>query len=98
MHAMDGLRYWVETVGPVADRRGQMMADLIEDGRVVQTYPVGSPAPIATVQAAADDNNRSRTPLGYCETCHRVRYLGVVRVDGNGAKLGTCTQCVREGS
>jgi hypothetical protein len=59
-HVMDGLRYWVEMVGPVADKRGQMMADLIENGRVVQTWPVGSPAPIATVQAAADRDNRGR--------------------------------------
>jgi hypothetical protein len=43
---------------PLPGDRAQMRADVIEDGRVVKTYPVGSPAPRKTVEAAARRDNR----------------------------------------
>ena len=33
--------------------------------------------------------------LGYCEECHRVRWLARVRTWA-GSPMGVCTQCERE--
>jgi len=48
------IRYWVETL---PGNRGQLHADLIEDGEGCGTWMVGSPAPLATVQADARHRN-----------------------------------------
>jgi hypothetical protein len=51
-----GIRYFVEAL---PGGRGQMHADVLDaDGNVAMTYPVGSPAPYATVQEAARRDNR----------------------------------------
>lgn len=48
------IRYWVETL---PGNRGQLHADLTEDGEGRGTWMVGSPAPLATVQADAARRN-----------------------------------------
>jgi len=46
--------YWAE---PLPGGRAQMMADLVVDSRIVQTWPVGSPAPLETVDRAVAEYN-----------------------------------------
>lgn len=52
---MTGLRYFVD---PLPGDRGQLVVDLLDEaGRVVQTWPVGSPAPRSSVETAAEEWN-----------------------------------------
>lgn len=55
MKQEDGLHYFVEAL---PGKRGQMHADLVTDGKVEATWPVGSPAPLAVVEAACEEDNR----------------------------------------
>jgi hypothetical protein len=57
MNKREGIRYHVDAL---PHGRGQMVADLIDGGKLVQTWPVGSPAPFDTVQRAADEANGER--------------------------------------
>lgn len=50
----DGVRYFLD---PLPGDRAQMIADVVIDGAVVLTYPVGSPAQADVVAAAADRFN-----------------------------------------
>lgn len=44
-----------------------------------------------------EPTNEQGNPLGFCNACFRVRWLGVVEArDAHGTPQGTCTQCVRE--
>jgi len=40
--------YFIE---PLPGRRGQLHVDLVVDGRCEASWPVGSPAPLATIEA-----------------------------------------------
>jgi len=54
MKARDGLHYYVDLL---PHDRGQMRADLVDDGKIVQSWNVGSPAPFKTVEKAAKEHN-----------------------------------------
>lgn len=51
----DGLHYFAEAL---PGGRAQLRADLVTDGRVESSWPVGSPAAAAEVEAAAVEANR----------------------------------------
>ena len=42
--------------------------------------------------------NSEGVPLGFCESCFRMRWISRVREMVKGVPYGTCTQCVREES
>ena len=56
---LDGIHYHVEQQ---PGGRGQLHASVVLDGRVDLCYRFGVPAPLATVQAAAEHLNRYPSP------------------------------------
>lgn len=44
----DHITYWAE---PLPGQRALLHCDIVVGGKLVLSYPVGSPAPLATVQA-----------------------------------------------
>lgn len=53
----DGVILYAEAL---PGNRAQLRADVILAGRVIDSYPVGSPAPAETVERAAAGWNRGR--------------------------------------
>ena len=55
----DGIHYHVEEL---PGDRGQIVADVVADGRRARSYRFGSPAPLDRVRAAAAQLNRFPNP------------------------------------
>ena len=41
------IHYYAEIIGP---NRAQLHCDVVEDGRLLMSWPIGSPAPVAAVK------------------------------------------------
>jgi hypothetical protein len=46
------ISYYAEPVGKPSDGRAVLRCDIVVDGRLLQSYLVGTPAPAASVRAA----------------------------------------------
>jgi hypothetical protein len=58
-HEPDGIHYHVEEL---PGHRGQLVAEMVADGRRGRSYRFGSPAPLDNVRAAAVQLNRFPNP------------------------------------
>jgi hypothetical protein len=59
MREPDGIHYHVEEL---PDHRGQLVANVVAEGRRRRSYRFGSPAPLDRVRAAAVQLNRFPNP------------------------------------